>query len=67
MAMTSAADRQRARRCRMKAGKVRLAIVVDEVAVEALLLEAGLLRQCDPTREDLARGIEKFLDLAVAH
>jgi hypothetical protein len=58
----SAADRQRARRARIKAGRAVLRIEVDDVAVPEALVDAGFLHSFDAdNREAIEKAIETLL------
>ena len=61
---SEAAERQRAHRARLKAGRMVLAIEVDDVLVPAALAEAGLLDLANiEDREAVARAVERLIKM----
>jgi hypothetical protein len=53
-------------RCRQRQrdGKLVLVIEVDEIEVSDLLRASNCLSAIEPSREDIARAVEKFLSLS---
>lgn len=65
--LSKAAERQRAHRARLKAGRMVLAIEVDDVLVPAALAEAGFLDLANiEDREAVARAVERLI-VTVTH
>jgi hypothetical protein len=65
--MSSAADRMRVRYRRQREGKCCLSIEVPTVELTESLIAAKIINTSDPTREELARGVEKLLALVGAY
>jgi hypothetical protein len=52
---------------RQRAGKKCYTIAVDEIAVECLLQNAGLLAPGDPSHADIVAAIERFIELGAKY
>lgn len=66
--MSTATDRQRARRARLKAGRLVLRVEADEIGLVEMLIDHGLLDRADA--EDLPRieaAVERALAILIAH
>jgi hypothetical protein len=61
--MSSAADRQREYRHRLRDGKKVYPLTLDECQAEFLLQSAGLIGP-DPSHADVVAGLERFFQLA---
>ena len=60
--MSSARDRQRARRARLAAGQIPVVVSIDEVAWSEALSEAGFLSDPDPDKQAIGRALSHMLD-----